>query len=62
MWSHTTTMVHYSAVDYSAGQEYISLGYRVARLGLVEYKVDTFSSDYDDFVDEFGIELDAHGA
>ena len=23
---------------------------------------DTFSSDYDDFVDEFGIELDAHGA
>ena len=31
-------------------------------LGLVEYKVDTFSSDYDDFVDEFGIELDAHGA
>ena len=31
-------------------------------LGLVEYKVDTFSSDYDDFVDEVGIELDAHGA
>ena len=31
-------------------------------LGLVEYKVDTFSSDYDDFVDEFGIELDAHGS
>ena len=31
-------------------------------LGLVEYKVDRFSSDYDDFVDEFGIELDAHGA
>ena len=30
-------------------------------IGLVEYKVDTFSSDYDDFVDEFGIELDAHG-
>ena len=29
---------------------------------LVEYKVDTFSSDYDDSVDEFGIELDAHGA
>ena len=26
-------------------------------LGLVEYKVDTFSSDYDDFVG-----LDAHGA
>ena len=30
--------------------------------GLVEYKVDTFSSDYDDFVDEFDSELDAHGA
>ena len=30
-------------------------------LGRVEYKVDTFSSDYDDFVDEFGIELDPHG-
>ena len=29
-------------------------------LGLVEYKVDTFSSDYADFVDEFVIELDAH--
>jgi len=31
-------------------------------LGLVEYKVDTFSSDYDDYVDEFGFGLDAHGA
>ena len=31
-------------------------------LGLVEYKVDTFSPDYDDFIDEFGIELDALGA
>ena len=31
-------------------------------LGLVEYKVDTFSSDYDDYVDEFGLEIDAHGA
>ena len=31
-------------------------------LGLVEYNVDTFSSDYDDFVDEFRVELDAHGA
>jgi hypothetical protein len=32
-------------------------------LGLVGYKVDTFSSDYDDdHIDEFGIEFDAHGA
>ena len=33
-----------------------------ADLGLVDYKVDTLSSDYDDFVDEFGIGLDGHGA
>ena len=31
-------------------------------LGLVEYKVETFLSDYGDYVDEFGFELDAHGA
>ena len=31
-------------------------------LGLGEFKVDTFSSDYDDYIDEFGLELDAHGA
>ena len=31
-------------------------------LGLAEYKVDTYSSDYDDYVDEVGFELDAHGA
>ena len=27
--------------------------------GLAEYWVDTFASDYDDYVDEFGFELDA---
>jgi hypothetical protein len=26
------------------------------------YKIDTFSSDYDKFVDEFGTEFEAHGA
>ena len=31
-------------------------------LGLVECKVDAFLSDYDDYVDEFGLELDPHGA
>jgi hypothetical protein len=31
-------------------------------LGLGGYKVDTFSSDYDEYVDEFGTEFDAHGA
>jgi hypothetical protein len=32
------------------------------QLGLDGYKIDTFSSDYDDFVDEFGTEFEAHGA
>jgi hypothetical protein len=32
------------------------------RLGLDDYKLDTFSSYYDEFVDEFGSEFDAHGA
>jgi hypothetical protein len=33
------------------------------QLGLDGYKIDTFSSDYDEFVDEFGrTEFDAHGA
>jgi hypothetical protein len=26
------------------------------------YKIDTFSSDYDEFVDESGTEFEAHGA
>jgi len=34
----------------------------VEQLGLVCYKVDTCSSDYDEFVDEFSTEFDAHGA
>ena len=29
---------------------------------LGDFKLDTFSSDYDEFVDEFGSEFDAHGA
>jgi hypothetical protein len=30
---------------------------------MTDYRVDTFSSDYDDtFVDESGYDLDAHGA
>jgi hypothetical protein len=32
------------------------------QLGLDGYKIDTFSSDYDEFVDEFGTEFEAHGA
>lgn len=32
------------------------------QLGLVDYIPDTFSSDYDELVDEFGTEFDAHGA
>jgi hypothetical protein len=32
------------------------------QLGLDGYKIDTFSSDYDEFVDEFGTEFDDHGA
>jgi hypothetical protein len=32
------------------------------QLGLDGYKNDTFSSDYDEFVDEFGTEFDAHAA
>jgi hypothetical protein len=32
------------------------------QLGLDNYETDTFSSDYDEFVAEFGTELDAHGA
>ena len=31
-------------------------------LGLAEYKVEGFLSDYDDYFDEFGFELDAYGA
>jgi hypothetical protein len=32
-------------------------------VGLDEYRVNNFSSDYDDtFVDESGYDLDAHGA
>jgi hypothetical protein len=32
------------------------------QLGLEGCKIDTFSSDYDEFVDEFGTEFNAHGA
>jgi hypothetical protein len=32
------------------------------QLGLDGYKIDTFSSDCDEFVDEFGNEFEAHGA
>ena len=31
-------------------------------LGLVGYQIDTFSSDYDDYIDESGMVYDAHGA
>ena len=31
-------------------------------LSLADYKVDTLLSDYDDYVDGFGFDLDAHGA
>jgi hypothetical protein len=30
------------------------------QLGPDGYKIDTFSSDYDEFVDEFGTEFDCH--
>ena len=36
-------------------------GETLQELGLVEYKVGTFSSDYDDFVDEFGSVTGAPG-
>jgi hypothetical protein len=32
------------------------------QLGLDGYNIDTFSSDYDELVDEFGTGFDAHGA
>ena len=31
-------------------------------LGLVGYQIDTFSSEYDDYIDESGMVYDAHGA
>ena len=34
----------------------------LVELGLVGYQIDTFSSDYDDYIDESGMVYDAHGA
>jgi hypothetical protein len=35
---------------------------RCAPLGCPTSLIDTFSSDYDEFLDKFGMEFDAHGA
>ena len=35
---------------------------KLEELGLVGYQIDTFSSDYDDYIDESGMVYDAHGA
>jgi hypothetical protein len=35
----------------------ILLGRKLSKIGLDKYKIDTFSSNYDEFVDEFGTDF-----
>ena len=41
---------------------HVWFGETLEELGLVGYQIDTFSSDYDEYIDESGMVYDAHGA